>query len=542
MSESIFMISQLIFGAVVCVYFITQMAGARKSGGDITINMRKESDKLRNMNKISLNLPAAEKMRPAKFSDIKGQDKGILALKAALFGENPQHIIIYGPPGVGKTAASRIALEAAKKSRGTPFLKDAVFIETDATIMRFDERSIADPLIGSVHDPIYQGAGAYGNAGIPQIKEGAVSKAHGGVLFIDEIGELHPMQMNKLLKVLEDRRVYFESAYYNEDDKNIPPYIHEVFKNGLPADFRLIGATTRSPQDIPPALRSRCTEIYFDSLTPETLHDIASNAAAGLRLAISDADIETVADYSRNGRDCVRILETCRSLAALEGRGKITAEDIRRVTESGRYVKRCETEPNRRIRAGVVNAMAVSGSAGVMMQIEASAKRAAGETGTVICTGIVEQEKIENKGREYSRTSSAKASVLAAVTAVSNVTLIDVSKYDIHVNFPGGIPVDGPSAGAAVFCAVCSAIKNIPLAPECAVTGEISIKGDILPVGGVSAKISAARKKGITKIFIPSANMAPEYESADITAVSDAAALLRRMMISGDIVRDIKEA
>ena len=58
------------------------------------------------------------------------------------------------------------------------------------TIMRYDERSIADPLIGSVHDPIYQGAGAYGVAGVPQVKEGAVSKAHGGVLFIDEIGEI----------------------------------------------------------------------------------------------------------------------------------------------------------------------------------------------------------------------------------------------------------------------------------------------------------------------------------------------------------------
>jgi len=78
-------------------------------------------------------------------------------------------------------------------------------VEVDATTLRFDERGIADPLIGSVHDPIYQGAGAYGVAGIPQPKPGAVTKAHGGILFLDEIGELHPIQMNKLLKVLEDR-------------------------------------------------------------------------------------------------------------------------------------------------------------------------------------------------------------------------------------------------------------------------------------------------------------------------------------------------
>ena len=78
-----------------------------------------------------------------------------------------------------------------------------------------------------------------GVAGIPQPKPGAVTKAHGGMLFIDEIGELHPIQMNKLLKVLEDRKVYLESAYYNSEDSNIPMYIHDIFQNGLPADFRL---------------------------------------------------------------------------------------------------------------------------------------------------------------------------------------------------------------------------------------------------------------------------------------------------------------
>ena len=92
-------------------------------------------------------------------------------------------------------------LEAAKQSPGTPFGENAPFIEMDATCCRFDERAIADPLIGSVHDPIYQGAGPLGIQGVPQPKMGAVSKAHGGVLFLDEIGELHPIQMNKLLKV-----------------------------------------------------------------------------------------------------------------------------------------------------------------------------------------------------------------------------------------------------------------------------------------------------------------------------------------------------
>ena len=81
-----------------------------------------------------------------------------------------------------------------------------------------------------MHDPIYQGAGAMGQAGIPQPKKGAVTDAHGGILFIDEIGELHPIQMNKMLKVLEDRKVFLESAYYSEENTMIPTYIHDIFQ------------------------------------------------------------------------------------------------------------------------------------------------------------------------------------------------------------------------------------------------------------------------------------------------------------------------
>ena len=84
-------------------------------------------------------------------------------------------MIIYGPPGIGKTCAARLVLEEARKTEGTPFAPDAPFIEMDATCVRFDERAIADPLIGSVHDPIYQGAGQLGVSGVPQPKEGAVT-------------------------------------------------------------------------------------------------------------------------------------------------------------------------------------------------------------------------------------------------------------------------------------------------------------------------------------------------------------------------------
>ncbi len=227
---------------------------------------KKEMEKLIKLRSIRLTEPLTEKSRPTSFDEIIGQEKGIKALKAAICGPNPQHVIIYGPPGVGKTAAARLVLEDAKRMKNSPFNEEAKFVEIDATTLRFDERGIADPLIGSVHDPIYQGAGSLGVAGIPQPKPGAVTKAHGGILFIDEIGELHPIELNKLLKVLEDRKVFLDSAYYSSEDPNMPHYIKEVFENGLPADFRLIGATTRSPEEILPAIRSRCVEIFFRAL------------------------------------------------------------------------------------------------------------------------------------------------------------------------------------------------------------------------------------------------------------------------------------
>ncbi|MFS8512936.1 MAG: AAA family ATPase, partial [Planifilum fulgidum] len=256
------MLLQVFFSVVIGLYFWNLLKNQQTSRTAIDRESRKEMEKLQKLRAISLTEPLAEKTRPTSVDEIIGQEEGVKALAAALCGPNPQHVIIYGPPGVGKTAAARVILEEAKKNPLSPFNAESKFVEIDATTARFDERGIADPLIGSVHDPIYQGAGAMGVAGIPQPKPGAVTKAHGGVLFIDEIGELHPIQMNKLLKVLEDRKVFLESAYYNPEDSNIPSHIHDIFQNGLPADFRLIGATTRMPEEIPPAIRSRCMEIF----------------------------------------------------------------------------------------------------------------------------------------------------------------------------------------------------------------------------------------------------------------------------------------
>lgn len=177
---------QLFVTTVIGIYFFNQLRQQKRAQPQLSRESSKEMDNLKKMRAIRLSEPLAEHVRPKTFEDIIGQEDGIRSLKAILCGENPQHVIIYGPPGIGKTCAARLALEYAKQSKGTPFKQNAPFIEMDATTVRFDERSIADPLIGSVHDPIYQGAGQLGIQGVPQPKPGAVSRAHGGVLLLGE--------------------------------------------------------------------------------------------------------------------------------------------------------------------------------------------------------------------------------------------------------------------------------------------------------------------------------------------------------------------
>ncbi|MFW6022076.1 MAG: ATP-dependent protease LonB [Halanaerobiaceae bacterium] len=498
---------QFFFAVVIGLYFWNMLKNQRGTKKAVIKESKNELNKLRALRRISLTEPLSEKTRPDKFREIIGQKEGIEALKAAICGPNPQHVIIYGPPGVGKTAAARLVLEYAKKSPVSPFKKDSKFIELDATTARFDERSIADPLIGSVHDPIYQGAGAMGVAGIPQPKPGAVTKAHGGILFIDEIGELHPIQMNKLLKVLEDRKVFLDSAYYSEEDSNIPQYIHDIFKNGLPADFRLIGATTRQPHEIPPAIRSRCLEIYFNQLSPEQLKKISRNAVEKIKFSIFEEALDLIKKYASNGREVVNMIQLAGGIALSENRSEIIRDDIEKVINSGRYSPRPDKKIHKHPQIGVVNGLAVHGAnTGILLEIEASAIRVNKGKGEVRITGIIEEEEMGGAGHKLRRRSMARESVENAITVLKRMMDINPSDFDIHINFPGGLPIDGPSAGVSMAIAIYSALTNNPVDNTIAMTGEVSIRGLIKPVGGIAAKVDAAKKSGASRVLIPGDN------------------------------------
>lgn len=442
---------------------------------------------------------AMELLRPAELKEIIGQERGVEALRAKLASPYPQHLILYGPPGVGKTTAARLALEAAKQLRYTPFAKEAAFIEVDGTTLRWDSRDMTNPLLGSVHDPIYQGAKReLADGGVPEPKPGLVTDAHGGILFIDEIGEMDPMLLNKLLKVLEDKRVHFDSAYYDATDPNVPKYVKKLFEEGAPADFVLIGATTREAGELPSALRSRCAEIFFEPLTPKHIEEIVYNAAVKLKVNMEPDVARLISEYTIEGRKAVNMLSDAYSMALYRNDDNaedliITVEDVYRVFQVSRLTPFVSLKASETAEVGKVFGLGVSGYLGSVLEIEAVAF------------------PVPDKGKGSIRFndtagSMAKDSVFNAAAVVRKVTGLDINNYDLHVNIIGGGRIDGPSAGVAILASIISAITGRQIRQDVAVTGEVSIQGKVKAVGGVFEKAYGAKQAGINTIIIPQEN------------------------------------
>lgn len=446
---------------------------------------------------------AKEVLTPQSLREVVGQERGVKSLLAKMSSPYPQHVIIYGPPGVGKTSAARLVLDTVRSMEHSPFKKDAPFVEVDGATLRWDPRDVTNPLLGSVHDPIYQGARKdLADSGVPEPKPGLVTEAHGGVLFIDEIGEMDPILQNKLLKVLEDKRVFFDSAYYDPHDANVPQYIKKLFEEGAPADFILIGATTRDPHDISPAIRSRCAEVYFEPLTPEDIEKIVINAASKLNVKLQKDIPRLISEYTIEGRKANNILADAYGLALYRGNtgktGKkpvITAEDVYEVIQVSRLSPYVNIRGSQEGEIGRVFGLGVSGFLGSVLEIEAVAfpAKSAGE----------------GKMRFNDTAGSmAKDSLFNASSVLRKLTGEDLLNYDLHVNIIGGGRIDGPSAGLAICLAIYSTMTDRKMRQDTAVTGELSIQGRIKAVGGICEKIYGAKQAGMTRIIIPGENRA----------------------------------
>ena len=458
----------------------------------------KKREELEALEKVHLTQSVMELLRPKTLEEVVGQERAVKALASKLASPYPQHLLLYGPPGVGKTTAARIVLEAVKKEAHSPFAENAPFVETDGTTLRWDSRDMTNPLLGSVHDPIYQGARRdLADGGIPEPKPGMVTEAHGGILFIDEIGEMDEMLQNKLLKVLEDKRAFFESAYYDHTDEKVPPYIRKLFEEGAPADFVLIGATTRDASHINPALRSRCAEIYFEPLTPKHIEEIVQNAAKKLKVEVAEEVVRLISEYTTEGRKAINILADAYSLALSRTKAgadvKISKADIYEVAQVSRLYQFVTKKASKKPEVGHVFGLGVAGFLGSVIEIEA----------------VVFPAEEKGKGQvRFNETagSMAKDSVFNAASVLRHLTGKSIHDYDVHINVIGGGNIDGPSAGTAILAALVSAVTEKPLRQDVAVTGEISLAGRVRPVGGVFEKAYGAKQAGIRTLVIPKEN------------------------------------
>ena len=581
---------------------------SEESPGAESSHDKKKREALEALETVHLTQSVMELLRPRSFDEVVGQERAVRSLMAKLSSPYPQHLLLYGPPGVGKTTAARLVLEAAKQRAVSPFGENAPFVETDGTTLRWDPRDMTNPLLGSVHDPIYQGAQkSLADSGVPEPKPGLVTDAHGGILFIDEIGEMDEMLQNKLLKVLEDKRAYFESAYYDPDDKRVPPYIRKLFEEGAPADFVLIGATTRDAEHINPALRSRCAEIYFEPLTPAHIHIIVENAAARLNVCLAEGAAQLISEYTIEGRKAINILADAYSLAlnrlpdaeiervvsreTIEPQDAAQSEtDVSRETltstSDGAEAQPSEERPYRLAtlatspvatgeanmpksqtspvamgeRSDLPESKASPAAAGEGNHAEHGGRGASDDpektissaappllvtkddiyevaqvsrlypygrkkasdtpaVGRVFGLGvagflgsIIEIEAVAfpaaEKGKgtvRFNETagSMAKDSVFNAASVMRQLTGRDIHDYDLHVNVIGGGNIDGPSAGTAILAAIVSAATGAAIRQDVAVTGEISLQGELRPVGGVFEKAYGARQAGISTLIIP---------------------------------------
>jgi len=384
----------------------------------------------------------------------------------------------------------------------------------------------AGALLGDVlHDPFQ--SGGLGTPAHERVIAGMIHKANNGVLFVDEMATLAPATQQELLTALQEGKF----AITGQSERSAGAMVRT---ESVPCNFILVAAGNyETVKNMHPALRSRIRgygyEVYMKETMPDTEENrkkiavlvaqevkkdkkIPSFSAAAVELMITEA--KKMAD--RKGHLTLRMRELgglvrAAGDVAKEKKAKIVepehieaAKKIARTLEqqiADKYIeqkKEYEVIVTTGKKIGRVNGLAVIGSgaaySGIILPIEAEVTPG-GEEKEIIATG-----KLGDIAKE----------------AVKNVSAIvkkyfgeDIrKKYDIYVQFLQTYEgVEGDSASIAVATAIISALKGVPIKQEYAMTGSLSVRGNVLPVGGVSSKVEAAIEAGIKKVIVPKTNL-----------------------------------
>lgn len=383
--------------------------------------------------------------------------------------------------------------------------------------------SHAGALLGDVrHDPFQ--SGGLETPAHDRVEVGAIHRAHGGVLFIDEINTLTPHSQQNLLTALQEG----EFPITGQSERSSGAMVRT---EPVPCKFVMVAAGNLDAiQGMHPALRSRIRGYGYEVYMSETMDDTPENRQKYIRFiaqevkndgkiphfdqsAIEEIIREARRRSNRKGhltlklRDMGGLIRVAGDIARQEGASLATASHVitakltaRTIEDqvSDEYIRRSreyELTVVEGTRIGRVNGLAVMGSdSGSVLPIMAEVTPSQGASGTVIATGMLKE--------------IAQESIKNVSAILKKFTGRDVKNIDIHIQFIGTYGgVDGDSASISVATAVISAIEGIPIRQDIAMTGSLSVRGDVLPVGGVTFKIEAAVKAGIRTVLIPRANI-----------------------------------